>query len=98
MVVSIVKSEIKKLGYVIDFEIFNSKIYAINNVGRLLAIDKNFNDIGKATQNGIGSQIGVRPASIPIDIIFSNGKCVYEKVENQCIPVKTKPGLFGAIS
>ncbi|ELA41633.1 uncharacterized protein VICG_01381 [Vittaforma corneae ATCC 50505] len=98
MVESIERSEIKNLGYVIDFEIYNKHIYAINNVGRLVIVNESLKVVGSTVQNDIGSQIKIHPAYGLIAIIFSNEICIYKILENQCIPINTISGVFKAIS
>ena len=97
MVDSIEKSEIKNLGYVMDFAIGNDAIYVINNLGRLLIVDLNLKVVGNTVQSGIGIQIRYQPEYDLIAILFTNEIGLYKVIENQCIPLNTISGSFRSI-
>lgn len=98
MIDSVERSEIKNLGYVIDFKIHNNSIYAINNVGRLLTVDNSLKIIGNTVQNDIGAQIEIHPLFNLIAIVFSNEICIYKIIENQSVPINTILGDFRGVS
>lgn len=98
MLDSVEKSEIKNLGYVIDFEIGEDSIYVINNLGRLLIVDMNLKVIGNTVQGEIGSQIRYHSGYGLVAILFSNGIGLYKVIENSCIPLNTITGAFKSIS
>lgn len=98
MVDSNERSEIKNLGYVVDFEICNGQIYALNNLGRLMVVDRTFKVVGSTVQNEIGQQIKVHPVYDLVAVVFSAEICIYKIVDEKCIPVQTIPGVFKAVS
>lgn len=98
MIDSMERSEIKNLGYVVDFEICNRYVYAINNVGRLITVDEKLKIVGNTVQNDIGSQIKVHPTYGLVAILFSNEICIYKILKNQCIPINTIFGVFRTVS
>jgi len=98
MVDSSERSEIKNLGYVVDFEISNGYIYALNNLGRLMIVDEAFKVVGSTAQSEIGQQIKIHPAYGLIAVVFSAEIWIYKAVDRQCIPVHRIPGEFRAVS
>lgn len=97
MVDSIERSEIKNLGYVIDFEIYKGEVYSINNVNRLMRVDKDMNIVGNTVQNQIGSEIRIHERYDLIAILFSNEIGIYKIMGDQCIPVNTIVGTYKSI-
>lgn len=98
MVDSEEKSEIKNLGYVIDFEIGEQAIYVINNLGRLLIVDLNLRIVGNTVQSGVGSQLRYHSEYNLLAILFTNEIGLYKIIENQCIPLNTISGSFKSIA
>lgn len=97
MVDSAEKSEIKNLGYVIDFELGPESIFVINNLGRVLIVDKNLKIVGNTVQGEIGCQIRYSPDYHLLAVLFSNEIGIYKIVENNCIPLNTINGSFKSI-
>lgn len=97
MVESEEKTEIRNLGYVVDFAEKNGSIYAVNNLSRLIVVDSDLRTAGNTVQGGIGSQIKLHPVYDLLAIVFSNEIGIYKVVENQCLPINTIDGSFRSI-
>lgn len=98
MIDSIERSEVKHLGYVIDFAVDKNCIFAINNAQRLLNINKTLEVSATTTLQNIGFQLKYHPVYNLIAISFSDEVGFYKVLNNQCIPINTLPGSFMSIS
>lgn len=97
-------SEIKNLGYVIDFEIHSSikdattvidEVYAINNVNRLIKVNDKIKS--NIILNQIGSEIRINRKYNLIAILFTNEIGIYKIMGEQVIPVNTIAGAYKSI-
>lgn len=91
------KTEIRNLGYVVDFAEKDGWIYAVNNLSRLIVVDSRLRTVGSTVQGGIGSQIKLHPVYDLLAIPFANEIGVYKVVESQCLPISTIEGSFRSI-
>lgn len=98
MVDSAERSEIKNLGYVIDFDMCHGRIFALNNVGRLLVIDETLTVVSNAVQGDIGSHIRVHPVYDLVAVLFAQEISIYKLLGDQCVPVSVIQGAFRTIN
>lgn len=98
LVDTIERSEIKNLGYVIDFDVQNGRTFAINNLGRLLNVDSNLQVVSTTQQNEIGLQVRYHPVYELLAVLFTSGIGLYKVIKGECIPINTIPGKFRSIS
>lgn len=92
------KTEIRNLGYVVDFAEKNGSVYAVNNLSRLIVVDSKLRTVGAAVQDGIGSQIRLHPVYDLLAIVFSNEIGMYKISGPHCMPIRTIEGSFRSIS
>lgn len=98
MIESEERSEIKNLGYVIDFEMRDGRIYAVNNLGRLMIVDERLKIVGSTIQGEIGLQVRVHKVYGLIAVVLSSEICIYKIVGNESVPVWRIAGAFKAVS
>ncbi|KAM0680578.1 hypothetical protein GINT2_001266 [Glugoides intestinalis] len=98
MIDSVERSEIKHLGYVIDFAVDKDNLFAINNAEKLLSINKSLEVSATTVLQSIGFQLKYHPIYNLIAISCSDEIAFYKVLNKQCIPINTLPGRFMSIS
>jgi len=97
MIESEEKTEVKHLGYTIDFVENKGFIYAINNLKRLVSVDKNLKIVGNTSQSSIGSSIRIHPIYNLLAINFADEICIYKINKEICVPINTIKGSYKSI-
>lgn len=86
--------EINYLNYVIDFSFKNDKTFVVNNLGRLLVLDKSYTVLKTVVQHEVARAIRSHKTLNLIAIIFSNDIGIYKFINGESIPAHTIPGSY----
>lgn len=88
------KTEIKNIGYVIDFGMKDGFLYALTNQRKLYIMDQNMRIAGTISQRLLGFKIKIHPILDFIAILYSTEIGIYKINKTVCIPVNTIEGVF----
>lgn len=86
--------EINYLNYVIDFSFKNGKTFVINNLGRLLVLDKSYTVLKTVVQHEVARSIRSHKVLNLIAMIFSNEIGIYKFINGEAIPAHTIKGSY----
>lgn len=92
------ETQIKNIGYVIDFAMKNGSIYALNNQGRIVVVDSKLKVLNTVAQSSLGYKITMHPIFDMIAILYSTEIGIYKVHGSTCLPVNTIEGNFKEMS